>query len=107
MVGVAGVAELFLLGDGDDEVTDLGDGDVACLGDGKDKAVATGIGTVVVFAGGGEDVVEFKDSVGGSVGCESGTVDLSLENEDLMAEGEDFGVTLVAGHEEQAEASNR
>ncbi len=40
-------------------------------------------------------------------GCESGTVDLSLQHEDLMSKGQDFGVTLVAGHEEQAEASNR
>ena len=40
-------------------------------------------------------------------GCESGTVDLSLQHEDLMSKSKDFGVTLVAGHEEQAEASNR
>ncbi len=38
---------------------------------------------------------------------EPGPVDLSLQNEDLMAEGEDLGVTLVAGHQQQPETSNQ
>ena len=40
-------------------------------------------------------------------GCESWSLNLSLEDEDLMAEGEDLGVMSVAGHKQQPEASNR
>lgn len=35
------------------------------------------------------------------------SLNLPLEHEDLMAKREDLGVTLVTGHEEQPEASNR
>ena len=40
-------------------------------------------------------------------GRESGPVDLSLQNQDLMAKGEDLGVTFVTGHQEQPETSDQ
>ena len=35
------------------------------------------------------------------------SLDLALEDEDLMAKSEDLGVTLVTGHEQQPEPSDR
>ena len=40
-------------------------------------------------------------------GCESWSFDLSLQNEDLMAKGEDLCVTLVTGHEQQPETGDQ
>ena len=38
---------------------------------------------------------------------EPGVFDLSLEDKDLMAKGENFCVTLVTGHEQQSETSDQ
>ena len=40
-------------------------------------------------------------------GYESWPIDLSLENEDLMAKSQDLRVSFVAGHEQQPETSDQ
>jgi hypothetical protein len=40
-------------------------------------------------------------------GCESWAIELSLENEDLMAKSQDLRVSLVAGHHQQPEPSDQ
>ena len=35
------------------------------------------------------------------------SLNLALEDEDLMAKGQDLGVTLITGHHQQPEPSNR
>ena len=42
-----------------------------------------------------------------SVEGEPGVFDLSLEDKDLMAKGENLCVTLVTGHEQQSETSDQ
>lgn len=43
-------------------------------------------------------------AVGGS---ELRAIDLSLQDEDLVAKSEDLGITLVTGHEQESETSNQ
>ncbi len=44
----------------------------------------------------------------GPVGTgEPGTLDLSLQHQDLMTKGENLGVTLVAEHQQQPETSDQ
>ena len=40
-------------------------------------------------------------------GCESGSLDLSLQHEDLMTKSQDLGVSLVTGHQQQPDTGNQ
>ena len=42
-----------------------------------------------------------------SVGVNLATLDLALQDQDLMAKGEDLSVALVAGHQQQSEVSDQ
>ena len=40
-------------------------------------------------------------------GCEGGSLELSSQNEDLMAQRQDLGVALVTAHQQQSHTGNQ
>jgi hypothetical protein len=56
----------------------------------------------------GIDFDEEQDSIQvGPVRCESGSLELSLQNEDLMAQRQDLGVAPVTAYDQQSPTCNQ